>query len=197
MKRIVSLVLITAALTSAQSSESVKKNCVDIQPVSLLNGISGSYTRLVGKSVGVQIEGGVSLWDPLPTNAEGARGALYVPIYLRTQKKHRGLSSPSLSPFISYQKIETDVEGTNSVNGSSTTRISVESVKTGVSYGRRWVYDNGFTLGMRAGYGFFPFYESTRGDNPQVLKDDEWNSFEKLNKFLSGFDAAFQIGFTF
>ncbi len=197
MKRTFSLVLLTAALISAQPSGDVQKNIVDIQPLALMNGISGSYTRLVGKSVGIQAEGGVILWDPFGMESEGARGAILVPIYLRTKKKHWGMSSPYISPFIQYQKGESDLKGSRSINGSDITRYSVEAVKVGASFGRKWIFDSGFNLGIRAGYGFFPMYNDDRGDNPLVLTDDEWSTAEKFGKFISGFDAAFQVGFAF
>ncbi len=197
MKRIIPIILVAAGLLQAEDTKDIQKNLVDIQPLGFISGVSGSYTRLLGERVGIQAEGYVTLWDFDDSNSSGGSFALLSPIYRRKKESHWGMSAPYIAPFVRYTKSELDVTGTYEVNGSKITDFSMESLYIGTSFGRRWIFNSGFNLGFRAGYGIPVMYETDHGSNPNVFSSDDWKTGKTFGKVLGGLDIALQVGFAF
>lgn len=73
--------------------------------------------------------------------------------------------------------------------------FSIPEVTVGANAGKRWVWNNGFTMTFALGYGHFMGKTKVDESTPDI--DDAIDVFKKEYDFLNGFLGEFSIGYAF
>lgn len=73
--------------------------------------------------------------------------------------------------------------------------FSIPEVTIGANAGKRWVWNNGFTMTFALGYGHFMGKTKVDESSPDI--DHAIDTFKKEYDFLNGFLGEFSIGYAF
>lgn len=199
--------LFITALSIAVSAESVdsteqkiRKNAIDIQPLKLMSGLTINYERLLGEKTGLFLEGSAYLYDPLGSDSHGFGTGVQFRFHRFNNPKQVGLSSPYWGPTLYFEKSSGSAE-VATANGFSSSIEKVEfdltALRVGISTGRRWIYDSGFNIDLRGGYGIFPLYNLSWNDPKKSIAESDKDKVKTLSKVLGGIDFGFSLGFAF
>ncbi len=164
------------------------KHSISGNPFGLIYGINLNYQSQLSKSSAIVAEDGVVAWHP---EVKGFGIGGHYRHHYRTKSNHRGMNSPFFGPFVSYES--SSGEAKNDV----TLKYSLNALKVGANVGRKWVWDTGFNITCRVGYGIFPVFSVDWDDHHNRISEDEKERVEDLAKGVGGIDGELSIGFAF
>lgn len=163
---------------------------IQIYPFGLLVlNFAGNYEKLLQKRHGLMVEGNFQLMNT--ENSNYGLGLHYRYHYF-SKPKHRGMNSPYCGPFIKYNHI-TGTAWEEDMYGRKDYTMSVDALRAGINWGRRWVWNSGFNINFRIGYGL-PIHMVY---NWQPAIPEAVNQIEALMTTFSGIDGELTAGFAF
>lgn len=181
------LVLILSQISFSQDSinDLDQTNSISIYPLGIVFGNAAfNYEHLFHGKHGIMIQCSF----PFFGKTKGYTGALHYRHHYFSKQKHIGLNSPFWGMFAYYEKSEAEIE-----DGYNQYNLKINFMKAGINWGRKWIFNSGFNICFRIGYGI-PFiaefdWSPTEPDNVEAI--------EALTKILGGIDGEFTIGYSF
>ncbi|KMQ49363.1 hypothetical protein CHISP_3725 [Chitinispirillum alkaliphilum] len=175
------------SLSGIEDRISAYEKAVQIYAFGLLvQNLAVNYEILLQNRHGLLFEGNYQLRD----NSFGV--GFHYRNHYHTRSNHRGLNSPFWGPYIVYGQLSGDAFEEENFSRDDFT-FELKTVKLGLNWGRRWVWNSGFSLVFRIGYGI-PVYSEYQWfpHNPKRIED-----LERLLDIFTGIDGEFTIGWAF
>lgn len=192
------LVSIFALSPCAQDDDTLnlRTHAIQTNPLSMLSGAVGvNYEYLFLPRNGVAVEAVIGA-SPV---YKGFGAGLHYRRHYHSKPGHKGLDSPFWGPFINVASFESEMQYTESGSrGSSTYTIpfSATYAAIGLNWGRRWVWNNGFSVVTRIGYGL-PIVSLDIDDSEHEMEAEARDMVVTVMKVVYGIDGELSIGFAF
>ena len=178
-----------------------RANAIQIDPLSLYYGaIGANFEHLFAPKHGLMVQTNIGLTSKYKGYGLGIQ-------YRRHYKSgydQRGIGTAFWGPFVNLASYTSEITQTTSTsinNGPAETSTSIVPYKItyaaiGLNWGRRVLWDSGFNIVWRIGYGF-PIADITIKDSENKLDSEAKSSVTALMKILSGIDGELSIGIAF
>lgn len=185
------LTLLSFTTVSAQKVlEKESFNTISLSPLSMF---SVRYERVAQQKYGFDIEGSANYWK---SNLNCDFSFQYNHYYKKVKMTRssdgskKGMKFYKIGPFVKYVHREQSVE-----EKDIDYDYNADYITPGFQFGRKRIFNSGFTIDTRIGYGF-----------PIPLDDFEWENgipadshetVENINRFAAGFNLGLGLGFSF
>ncbi len=190
MYKIALLIITALTILLAQTDFSeYPKNAVGILPAHFARGVALNYERQLSDKLSLYTEvTGIFWFMPGLLDNDGVNTHVQLKIH-KPEPDHNPLCSPYIAPFIWYEKGVFKGEFLL-FSDEEPEATDYQLLKIGVAGGRRWIFNNKFTMDIQGGMGVFPYYSY---DNE--VKNWYHDSDELV--FLAAFNFRFSLGFVF
>ena len=168
---------------SVDTTNIVRRNSISLGTFIVFGNIQLNYERLIGERHGVVLEG---FWD---SDAPGLNTLTFGIAYRFHIKK--SMDGFFISTFFRTGSVQQSIKiSENQIENEYTMKTNLNLIGLGI--GNRWMFKNGISIVLRAGYG----YQIAAKYDWLPQKPNDENAM-RFNELLQGSDLELGIGYTF